>query len=119
MRFHVVVYDFGVKHNILRMLADRGCQLTVVPADTCAKDVLKLNPDGVFLSNGPGDPAPCSYAIDAIKALLEKNIPMFGICLGYQLLALACGAHTIKMKFGHHGANHPVQIVDEWISDDY
>ncbi len=107
--FHVVAYDFGVKVNILRMLADRGCKLTVVPAQTPAADVLALNPDGVFLSNGPGDPEPCSYAIEAIKTLLETDIPIFGICLGHQLLALASGAKTVKMKFGHHGANHPVQ----------
>ncbi len=107
--FHVVAYDFGVKRNILRMLADRGCKLTVVPAQTPAADVLALNPDGVFLSNGPGDPEPCSYAIEAIKTLLETDIPIFGICLGHQLLALASGAKTVKMKFGHHGANHPVQ----------
>jgi carbamoyl-phosphate synthase small subunit len=108
-RFHVVAYDFGVKSNILRMLADRGCKLTVVPATTPADEVLSLNPDGVFLSNGPGDPEPCTYAIDAIKTFLDKKIPMFGICLGHQLLALASGAKTLKMKFGHHGANHPVQ----------
>lgn len=108
-RFHVVAYDFGAKSNILRMLVERGCRLTVVPAQTSAEEVLALNPDGVFLSNGPGDPEPCSYAIEAIKVFLEKELPMFGICLGHQLLALACGAKTIKMKFGHHGANHPVQ----------
>lgn len=107
--FHVVAYDFGVKRNILRMLADRGCQLTVVPANTTAEAVLALSPDGVFLSNGPGDPEPCDYAIAAIQALLAKNVPIFGICLGHQLLALASGAKTVKMKFGHHGANHPVQ----------
>lgn len=106
---HVVAYDFGVKRNILRMLADRGCKLTVVPAQTSAADVLALNPDGVFLSNGPGDPEPCTYAIDAIKLILDTKIPVFGICLGHQLLALASGAKTEKMKFGHHGANHPVQ----------
>jgi len=111
-QFHVVAYDYGVKHNILRMLADRGCKLTVVPAQTSAADVLALKPDGIFLSNGPGDPAPCDYAISAIKTLLEKNIPLFGICLGHQLLALASGAKTSKMKFGHHGANHPVQNLD-------
>jgi carbamoyl-phosphate synthase small subunit len=111
--FHVVAYDFGVKNNILRMLADRGCQLTVVPATTSAKDALALNPDGIFLSNGPGDPEPCDYAIDAIKTFAENKIPMFGICLGHQLLALASGAKTLKMKFGHHGANHPVQnLID-------
>lgn len=108
-RFHVVAYDFGAKQNILRMLVERGCRLTVVPAETSAEQVLALNPDGVFLSNGPGDPEPCTYAIDAIKTFLDKNIPIFGICLGHQLLALACGAKTVKMKFGHHGANHPVQ----------
>lgn len=107
-QFHVVAYDFGAKRNILRMLVDRGCKLTVVPAQTPAADVLAMNPDGVFLSNGPGDPEPCDYAIDAIKTFLEKNIPIFGICLGHQLLGLASGAKTIKMKFGHHGANHPV-----------
>ena len=107
--FHVVAYDFGAKRNILRMLADRGCQLTVVPAQTSAADVLAMNPDGIFLSNGPGDPEPCDYAIDAIKAFLETEIPIFGICLGHQLLALASGAKTMKMKFGHHGANHPVK----------
>ncbi|MEP1446666.1 MAG: glutamine-hydrolyzing carbamoyl-phosphate synthase small subunit [Paraglaciecola sp.] len=109
--FHVVAYDFGVKRNILRMLADRGCKLTVVPAKTTADEVLALKPDGVFLSNGPGDPEPCVYAIEAIKQLLETNIPIFGICLGHQLLALASGAKTVKMKFGHHGANHPVKDI--------
>lgn len=107
--FHVVAYDFGAKHNILRMLVDRGCRLTVVPATTSAADVLALSPDGVFLSNGPGDPEPCDYAVEAIKTLLDNNIPTFGICLGHQLLALASGAKTVKMKFGHHGANHPVK----------
>lgn len=107
--YHVVTYDFGVKRNILRMLAERGCRLTVVPARTPAADVLAMNPDGVFLSNGPGDPKPCSYAVEAIDAILKTDIPVFGICLGYQLLALASGAKTEKMKFGHHGANHPVQ----------
>ena len=111
-KFHVVAYDFGAKNNILRMLVERGCRLTVVPAQTPAADVLALNPDGVFLSNGPGDPEPCTYAIEAIQALLEKDLPIFGICLGHQLLALACGAQTSKMKFGHHGANHPVQDLD-------
>ncbi|TXL14974.1 carbamoyl-phosphate synthase small subunit [Methylococcaceae bacterium HT4] len=106
---HVVAYDFGVKRNILRLLANRGCRVTVVPAMTSAADVLAMNPDGVFLSNGPGDPEPCVYAIEAIQEILEKKIPVFGICLGHQLLALACGAKTEKMKFGHHGANHPVQ----------
>ncbi len=108
---HVVAYDFGVKRNILRLLVDRGCRLTVVPATTSAETVLALNPDGVFLSNGPGDPEPCDYAIAAIKIILEQQIPVFGICLGHQLLALASGAKTIKMKFGHHGANHPVQEI--------
>jgi len=108
-KFKVVAYDFGAKRNILRMLVDRGCDLTVVPAQTPAEDVLSMNPDGVFLSNGPGDPEPCDYAITAIKTLLEKGLPIFGICLGHQLLALAAGAKTVKMKFGHHGANHPVQ----------
>ncbi|HWR95201.1 MAG TPA: glutamine-hydrolyzing carbamoyl-phosphate synthase small subunit [Arenimonas sp.] len=107
-RFHVVAYDFGVKHNILRMLAERGCRITVVPAQTSAEDALALKPDGIFLSNGPGDPAPCDYAIAAIKTFIANKIPMFGICLGHQLLALASGAQTLKMKFGHHGANHPV-----------
>lgn len=111
-RFKVVAYDFGAKRNILRMLVDRGCELTVVPAQTPASDVLAMNPDGVFLSNGPGDPEPCDYAIEAIKTILEKDIPVFGICLGHQLLALASGANTIKMKFGHHGANHPVQNLE-------
>lgn len=111
-RFHVVAYDFGAKRNILRMLVDRGCRLTVVPAQTPAKDVLAMNPDGVFLSNGPGDPEPCTYAIEAIKEILTTEIPVFGICLGHQLLALASGAKTIKMKFGHHGANHPVKDQD-------
>lgn len=111
-QFKVVAYDFGVKHNILRLLADRGCAVTVVPAQTSAADVLALNPDGIFLSNGPGDPAPCDYAITAIAEFLETDIPVFGICLGHQLLALASGAQTLKMKFGHHGANHPVQDTD-------
>ena len=106
---HVVAYDFGIKHNILRLLSDGGCLVTVVPAMTAANEVMELAPDGVFLSNGPGDPEPCSYAIDAIKALVVKGMPVFGICLGHQLLALACGAKTMKMKFGHHGANHPVR----------
>ena len=106
---HVVAYDFGVKRNILRLLANRGCRVTVVPATTPAEKVLAMNPDGVFLSNGPGDPEPCTYAIEAIKTILEQKIPTFGICLGHQLLALASGAKTQKMKFGHHGANHPVQ----------
>lgn len=107
--FHVVAYDFGVKRNILRMLVDRGCRVTVVPAQTPASDVLALQPDGVFLSNGPGDPEPCDYAIAAIAELLKTTTPLFGICLGHQLLALASGARSLKMKFGHHGANHPVQ----------
>lgn len=110
--YKVVAYDFGVKTNILRMLADRGVELTVVPAKTPVEDVLAMNPDGVFLSNGPGDPAPCDYAIEAIKVLIEKKIPTFGICLGHQLLGLAAGAQTMKMAHGHHGANHPVQDVD-------
>ena len=110
--YHVVAYDFGIKFNILRLLADRGCRLTVVPATTPAKDVLALNPDGVFLSNGPGDPEPCLYAIEAIRQILEAQIPVFGICLGHQLLGLASGAKTLKMKFGHHGANHPVLEID-------
>jgi len=114
-RFHVVAYDFGVKRNILRMLADRGCRLTVVPAKTPAKDVLAMNPDGVFLSNGPGDPEPCTYAIGAIQEILETKIPVFGICLGHQLLGLASGAKTMKMKFGHHGANHPVQDIESGV----
>jgi len=107
--YHVVAYDFGVKHNILRMLTDRGCRVTVVPAKTPAAEVLAMKPDGLFLSNGPGDPEPCDYAIDAIAELLKSGLPIFGICLGHQLLALASGAKTVKMKFGHHGANHPVQ----------
>lgn len=111
-RFHVAAYDFGVKRNILRMLASRGCRITVVPAQTPAAEVLRLNPDGVFLSNGPGDPEPCDYAIRAIRELLERRVPLFGICLGHQLLGLAAGARTVKMKFGHHGANHPVQDLD-------
>jgi carbamoyl-phosphate synthase small subunit len=111
-KFHVVAYDYGVKRNILRMLAERGCKVTVLPAQTPVEEVFKLKPDGVFLSNGPGDPEPCDYAINAIKAVLVKGIPTFGICLGHQLLALASGAKTRKMKFGHHGANHPVQDLD-------
>ena len=111
-RFHVVAYDFGVKRNILRMLAERGCRLTVVPAQTPAADVLALNPDGVFLSNGPGDPEPCDYAIAAIRVFLERKLPTFGICLGHQLMGLASGGKTLKMKFGHHGANHPVKDLD-------
>lgn len=108
-QFHVVAYDFGVKRNILRLLAERGCRLTVVPATTSAEAALALKPDGIFLSNGPGDPEPCDYAIRAIQAFLERKLPVFGICLGHQLLGLASGARTMKMKFGHHGANHPVQ----------
>lgn len=108
-RFHVVAYDFGVKRNILRLLAARGCRITVVPATTTAAQALALKPDGILLSNGPGDPEPCSYAIDAIRTLLDSDLPIFGICLGYQLLALASGASTVKMSHGHHGANHPVQ----------
>ncbi len=111
-RFHVVAYDFGIKRNILRMLAARGCRLTVVPAQTPAADVLAMQPDGVFLSNGPGDPEPCSYAIEAIRRICATGLPVFGICLGHQLLGLASGARTIKMKFGHHGANHPVLDID-------
>ena len=112
-RYRVVAYDFGVKHNILRLLADRGCEVQVVPATTPASDVLARKPDGVFLSNGPGDPEPCTYAINAIRELLTTRVPVFGICLGHQLLALACGARTVKMKFGHHGANHPVKDLDD------
>lgn len=110
---HVVAYDFGVKRNILRMLASRGCRLTVVPATTSAEEVLALNPDGVFLSNGPGDPEPCDYAIAAARIFLDKRIPLFGICLGHQIMGLASGAKTMKMKFGHHGANHPVKDLDD------
>ncbi len=108
-RRHIVAYDFGVKRNILRMLADRGCRITVVPATTSAEKVMALQPDGVFLSNGPGDPEPCEYAIRSIRELISRKVPLFGICLGHQLLGLAAGAKTVKMKFGHHGANHPVQ----------
>jgi carbamoyl-phosphate synthase small subunit len=108
-KFHVVAYDFGTKTNILRLLADRGCRVTLVPAQTSAEEVLKLNPDGVFLSNGPGDPEPCDYAIDATRAFLDKKLPVFGICLGHQIMGLALGGKTLKMKTGHHGANHPVQ----------
>ena len=111
-KYHVVAYDFGVKRNILRMLASRGCKVTVVPAQTPAAEVLECNPDGVFLSNGPGDPEPCDYAIAAIREVLARKVPVFGICLGHQLLALASGAKTVKMKFGHHGANHPVKDLD-------
>jgi carbamoyl-phosphate synthase small subunit len=108
-RLHVVAYDYGIKRNILRLLSDQGCRITVVPATTSAQDVISVNPDGIFLSNGPGDPEPCDYAIKAISELLTTEIPVFGICLGHQLLGLASGARTVKMKFGHHGANHPVQ----------
>jgi carbamoyl-phosphate synthase small subunit len=110
---HVVAYDFGVKRNILRMLAHRGCKLTVVPAKTSAAEVLAMKPDGVFLSNGPGDPQPCDYAIAAAQTFLGKNVPLFGICLGHQIMGLASGAKTLKMKFGHHGANHPVKDLDD------
>ena len=110
-KFKVVAYDFGVKRNILRMLAERGCDITVVPAKTSAADVLAMNPDGVFLSNGPGDPEPCDYAIEAAKVFMDKSVPLFGICLGHQIMGLATGAKTVKMKFGHRGANHPVQDV--------
>jgi len=111
-RMHVIAYDFGIKRNILRLLSDHGCRMTVVPAQTPAADVMSLAPDGVFLSNGPGDPEPCTYAIDAIQVFLEARVPTFGICLGHQLLGLAVGARTVKMKFGHHGANHPVIDLD-------
>ena len=111
-KFHVVAFDYGVKYNILRMLAQRGCKVTVLPAQATAADALALNPDGIFLSNGPGDPQPCDYAIAASRELIDKGLPTFGICLGHQIMALASGAKTIKMKFGHHGANHPVQDLD-------
>ncbi len=111
-RLHVVAYDFGIKRNILRLLADFGCRMTVVPAQTTADEALALAPDGIFLSNGPGDPEPCDYAISATRKFLETDIPVFGICLGHQILGLACGGRTLKMKFGHHGANHPVQDLD-------
>jgi carbamoyl-phosphate synthase small subunit len=111
-RLHVAAYDFGIKRNILRLLADAGCRMTVVPAQTTAQEVLALEPDGVFLSNGPGDPEPCEYAIEATRRLLETDVPVFGICLGHQILGLAAGARSVKMKFGHHGANHPVQDLD-------
>jgi carbamoyl-phosphate synthase small subunit len=111
-RLHVVAYDFGIKRNILRLLADYGCRMSVVPAQTSAEEVVGLNPDGVFLSNGPGDPEPCDYAINATRKLLQTDLPIFGICLGHQILGLAAGARTVKMKFGHHGANHPVQDLD-------
>ena len=113
MRFNVVAYDFGVKHNILRLLAEQGCDITVVPAQTPADEVLAMQPDGVFLSNGPGDPAACDYAIVATRALLDARVPLFGICLGHQIMGLALGAKTLKMKFGHHGANHPVKDLDD------
>ncbi|MFC3186468.1 glutamine-hydrolyzing carbamoyl-phosphate synthase small subunit [Shewanella intestini] len=113
LKFKVVAFDYGVKRNILRMLVDRGCDVTVVPAQTTAAEVLAMNPDGIFLSNGPGDPEPCDYAITAIQEILKTNIPVFGICLGHQLLALASGAKTLKMKFGHHGANHPVSNIEQ------
>jgi carbamoyl-phosphate synthase small subunit len=111
-RFHVIAFDFGIKRNMLRKLAQRGCRITVFPAQTSADEILELQPDGVFLSNGPGDPEPCDYAIAATRKLLEKEVPIFGVCMGHQLLGLASGAKTIKMKFGHHGANHPVQNLD-------
>ena len=111
-KFHVVAFDYGVKRNILRMLVERGCKVTVLPAQSSAADALALNPDGIFLANGPGDPAPCDYAIAATRELIERGIPTFGICLGHQIMALASGAKTMKMKFGHHGANHPVQDLD-------
>ena len=111
-KYHVVAFDYGVKRNILRMLAQRGCKITVLPAQSSAQDALALNPDGIFLANGPGDPAPCDYAIKATQELIERGIPTFGICLGHQIMALASGAKTLKMKFGHHGANHPVQDLD-------
>lgn len=111
-RFNVVAYDYGMKRNILRMLTDRGCQVTVVPAETPASEVLEMKPDGVFLSNGPGDPEPCDYAIEAIREIVDADVPLFGICLGHQLLALASGARSVKMKLGHHGANHPVQELE-------
>ena len=111
-RYHVVAFDYGIKNNILRMLAERGCRVTVVPAQTSAAEVRALEPDGVFLSNGPGDPQPCDYAIEATRELVDAGYPTFGICLGHQILALACGARTFKMKFGHHGANHPVKDLD-------
>jgi len=110
--YHVIAYDFGIKRNILRLLSDLDCRMTVVPATTTAAEALALSPDGIFLSNGPGDPEPCHYAITAIQKILESGVPVFGICLGHQLLALACGANTVKMKFGHHGANHPVQDLE-------
>jgi carbamoyl-phosphate synthase small subunit len=111
-RLHVIAYDFGIKRNILRLLSDGGCRMTVVPAQTPAEEVLALEPDGIFLSNGPGDPEPCDYAISATRRFLETDLPVFGICLGHQILGLAAGAKTVKMKFGHHGANHPVQDLE-------
>ena len=111
-RFHVVAYDFGVKRNILRLMADRGCRITVVPAQTPAAEALKLAPDGIFLSNGPGDPEPCRYAIEATREFIARKLPTFGICLGHQIMGLAVGGRTLKMKFGHHGANHPVLDVE-------
>jgi carbamoyl-phosphate synthase small subunit len=111
-QFHVVAYDYGVKRNILRMLVERGCRVTVLPAQTPAAEALALKPDGVFLSNGPGDPEPCDYAIRAIREIIDAGIPTFGICLGHQLMGLASGAKTVKMKFGHHGANHPVKDLE-------
>jgi carbamoyl-phosphate synthase small subunit len=111
-KYHVVAFDYGVKRNILRMLAERGCKITVLPAQSTAADALALNPDGIFLANGPGDPEPCDYAINATRELIDRGIPTFGICLGHQIMALASGAKTLKMKFGHHGANHPVQDLD-------
>jgi carbamoyl-phosphate synthase small subunit len=114
-RFHIAAYDYGIKRNILRMLADRGCRITVLPAQAPARDALALRPDGVFLSNGPGDPEPCDYAIRAIREILDRGIPTFGICLGHQLMGLASGAKTVKMKFGHHGANHPVKDLDSGV----
>jgi carbamoyl-phosphate synthase small subunit len=111
-KFHVVAFDYGVKRNILRMLAERGCKITVLPAQSTAKEALALNPDGIFLANGPGDPAACDYAIEATREVIESGVPTFGICLGHQIMALASGAKTVKMKFGHHGANHPVQDLD-------
>ncbi|HYM48870.1 MAG TPA: carbamoyl phosphate synthase small subunit, partial [Burkholderiaceae bacterium] len=111
-RFHVVAYDYGVKQNILRLMADRGCRISTVPAQTPAADVLKLTPDGVFLANGPGDPEPCAYAVDATREFIARRVPTFGICLGHQIMGLAVGARTLKMKFGHHGANHPVLDLD-------
>ena len=118
-KFHVVAYDFGMKRNILRMLTERGCRITVVPAQTSAKEVLAMEPDGVFLSNGPGDPEPCDYAIKATKKFIDAGVPLFGICLGHQIMGLAVGAKTMKMKFGHRGANHPVQDIADQARDDH